>query len=230
MPTTPGESGSEFVDVSEACDVLENWGGTHTLDDPGAVLFTRFSELAYADLDFLISYVGISANPMFRNPFDINDPVGTPSGLNPGWMPTYNALGDTVKQMREAGIPLDATLRDYQLSEYGTSRTPLHGGEGTRGLFNAMNTRWRDDHIGAGGGGPSFIQAVQFYSDGTCPDARTLLLGSQRSQHAWDRADEQQIKYSQGEWVHPPFCEDDLEIAPLESTTLLHSNGKVEVR
>lgn len=230
MPVTPDGSGfPEFIDVSEACDVLDNWGGTHTLDDPGAVLFTRLTELAFADLDFLISYVGISANPMWKIPFDINDPVNTPAGLNPAYLPIYNALGDTVKQMRDAGIPLDATLRNYQLSEYGTSRTPLHGGEGTRGLFNAMGTRWRGDHIGAGGGGPSFVQAVQFFKDGRCPDARTLLLGSQRSQHAWDRADEQQIKYSQGIWVDPPFCEDELKAATLESVTTL-KNGRVEVR
>jgi hypothetical protein len=41
-------------------------------------------------------------------------------------------------------------------------------------------------------------------------------------------ADEQQIKYSQGIWVHPPFCDSDLNAAPLESTTVL-KNGTVEV-
>lgn len=230
MPMTPDGSGvPQFVDVSEACDVLENWGGTHTLDDPGAVLFTRFTELALADLDFLISYVGLSANPAWKTPFNLNDPVNTPAGLNPAYVPLYNGLADTVQQMRDAGIPLDATLRDYQLSEYGQSRTPLHGGEGTRGLFNAMNTRWRGDHIGAGGGGPSFLQAVEFTQGSTCPDVRTLLLGSQRSQHAWDRADEQQIKYSRGEWVHPPFCEGELEAAVLESVTVIR-DGVVDVQ
>jgi acyl-homoserine-lactone acylase len=229
MPLTPDGSGPpQFIDVTEACDVLENWGGTHTLDDPGAVLFTRLTQLAYADLDFLINYIGVSANPMFRTPFNVMDPVNTPSGLNPAYLPIYNALGDTVKQMQDAGIPLDATLRDYQRSGYGKSQVPLHGGDGPRGLFNHMNTSWRGDHISAGGGGPSFLQAVQFFKDGSCPDTRTLLLGSQRSQHAWNRADEQQIKYSKGEWVKPPFCDSDLDAAPLESTTVL-KDGTVVV-
>nr|MBV6631357.1 penicillin acylase family protein [Oceanococcus sp. HetDA_MAG_MS8] len=230
MPATHDGSGApELVDVGEACDVLESWGRTNSLDDPGAVLFYRFSSLALADLDFTLSYAGVSVAPFWLQPFDPSDPVNTPSGLNPAYLPAYTALADTVKEFATAGIPLDASLRDYQLSEYGVTRAPLHGGAGTLGLFNAMNVRWRGDHIGAGGGGPSFVQTTQFFADGRCPDDRTLLLGSQRSQHAWLRADEQQIKYSQGIWVDPPFCDEELAAAPVESVTILR-DGVVERR
>ena len=230
FPATPDGSGApELIDVSAACEAIANWGRTNTLDDPGAVLFYRFASLAMADLDFTLSYAGLSASPLWLQPFNPSDPVNTPSGLNPVYLPVYNALADAVKEFTAAGIPLDATLRHYQLSEYGVSRTPLHGGSGTLGLFNAMNVRWRGDHIGAGGGGPSFVQVTQFFKDGRCPDDRTLLLGSQRSQHAWDRADEQQIKYSQGVWVDPPFCDAELEAAPTESVTVLRE-GRVLVR
>lgn len=227
MPATPSESGGvEMVDVSQACDVLENWGRSNTLDDPGAVLFYRFSSLALVELDFTLSYIGVSAAPFWRQPFNISDPVNTPTGLNPSYLPAYNALADAVKEFNAAGIPLDANLRDYQRSEYGQAQTPLHGGSAVLGLFNAMDVRWRDDHIGAGGGGPSFIQVTQFSKNGGCPDSRTLLLGSQRSQHAWDRADEQQEKYSDGIWVDPPFCDDELQVAVKESVTVLR-NGQV---
>ncbi len=222
LPATPDGSGPpEMIDVSEACQVLTAWGRTNTLDDPGAVLFYRISQLALAETDFLTSYVGLSFNPMWRTVFDLRDPVNTPRGLNPAYAVVYTAIADAVKEFRAADVPLNASLRGYQLSEYGVSRTPLHGGEGVLGLFNAMNTRWRGDHIGAGGGGPSFVQVTQFFKDGRCPDDRTLLLGSQRSQHAWNRADEQQIRYSQGNWVDPPFCNDELAAAPKESTTRL---------
>ncbi len=226
MPATPsGDGPPEFVDVSEACDIIENWGRTNTLDDPGAVLFYRFAKLALADLDFTTSYAGLPGQPMWTVPYDHQDPVNTPTGLNPAYVLAYNALADTVKEFRAAGIPLDASLRDYQLSEYAQSRTPLHGGEGTLGLFNAMRQAWRGDHIGAGRSGPSFVQVTQFFEDGSCPDDRSLLLGSQRSEHAWDRADEQQIKYSQGIWIDPPFCEDELEAAIKESVTVLPVNA-----
>jgi len=231
MPATPAapdgpESPVEFVDVSAACDVIANWRKTNTLDDPGAVLFYRVAKNAMADLDFTTAYAGLPAVPVWRTPFLLNDPVNTPSGLNPAYPLIYTAVADAVKEFEANGIPLDASFRTHQLSEYGDSRTPLHGGEGTLGLFNAMRQSWKGDHIGAGRSGPSFIQVTQFSKGDPCPDVRTLLMGSQRSEHAWDRADEQQQKYSDGIWVDPPFCDADLEAAPKESITQL-DNGTV---
>ena len=224
MPTPP-----EFVDVSEACDVIAGWKKTNTLEDPGAVLWYRFAKNALADLDFTLAYAGLPAPPMWTVPYNPMDPVNTPSGLNPAYAVAYNALADTVKEFRENGIPLDASFKTHQLSEYGESRAPLHGGEGTLGLFNAMRQAWRGDHIGAGRSGPSFVQVTKFFKDGSCPDDRTLLLGSQRSEDAWDRADEQQELYSQGKWVDPPFCDDELAAAEKESITDLN-NGVVSRR
>jgi acyl-homoserine-lactone acylase len=74
-PTLNGSSGP--VDVSAACPVLERWGRTDTLDDPGAVLFRRWATRALASVG------GAVANPtVFRVPFDPADPVNTPRGLN----------------------------------------------------------------------------------------------------------------------------------------------------
>ncbi len=227
MPATPNAEGPpQLVDVSEACAVLANWGRSNRLDDPGAVLFYRFAKLSLAELDFTTSYAGLPGQPMWLTPFRLDDPVNTPSGLNPAYLPAYTALADAVLDFAAAGIPLDATLRDYSRSEYGQAQTPLHGGEGTLGLFNAMRQAWRGDHIGVGRSGPSFVQVTQFFADGSCPDDRTLLLGSQRSEHAWDRADEQQRKYSEGLWVDPPFCDEELAAAPKESVTRIR-DGQV---
>lgn len=228
MPATPAAEPNppEFVDVSEACTVIANWKQTNTLSDPGAVLWYRFAKNAMADLDFTLAYAGLPAPPMWTVPYNPTDPVNTPSGLNPGYAVAYSALADAVKELNENGIPLDATFETHQISEYGSRNTPLHGGEGTLGLFNAMRQSWKGTHIGAGRSGPSFVQVTQFFKDGSCPDDRTLLLGSQRSEDAWDRADEQQEKYSEGEWVDPPFCDDELEAEPKESITEL-DNGVI---
>jgi acyl-homoserine-lactone acylase len=216
----PNSAGQE-IDVRAACPVLRDWGRTNSLDDPGAVLFYRFSDLSGIELEWTTSYIGLPSPQFWREQFLVTDPVDTPSGLNPGYGLAYSALADAVQDLQQAGIPLDATMRDYQLSRYGRSRAPLHGGKGTLGLFNALNVGWAGDHIRAGGGGPSFLQVTQFSTDGSCPDVRTLLNGSQRSEHAWDRADEQQLKYSAGVWVDPPFCDDELAAAPRESITRL---------
>ncbi|MEX2196408.1 MAG: penicillin acylase family protein [Thermoleophilaceae bacterium] len=220
MPSSSGE----LVDVSEACDVIDEWDRTDNLDSPGAVLFKRFADLSLAGTDFLVSYAGISTHPMWKVPFDVNDPVNTPRGLNPAWAPAHAALADAVKQLGEAGIPLDATLRDHQISNYGGSPVPVHGGSGELGLFNVMSTRWNGQGYSAGGSGPSFVMVTSF-GEG-CPDDRSLLLGSQRSQHSgWGRSGEQVELYSRKEWVDPPFCADELAAAQAESVTQLGPDG-----
>jgi len=221
--TMPGSNGP--VDVSEACEVLSKWDRTDNLDSPGAVLFKRFADLSLASNDFLISYVGANGAPMWRVPYvPGGDPVNSPSGLGPAWAPAQQALADAVTQLKAAGIPLDATLRAYQRTNYGGKSNPLHGGEGTLGLFNALNTRWNGKGYSAGGGGPSFVIVTSF-GDG-CPDDRTLLLGSQRSQQSgWPRAADQVSLYAEKKWVDPPFCADELEAAPKESVTVLDRDG-----
>ena len=217
--TMPGSNGP--VDVSEACDVLANWDRKDNLDSPGAVLFKSVADLSQASNDFLISYVGANGAPMWRVPYvPGGDPVNTPSGLGPAWAPAQQALADAVTDLKDANIPLDATLRDYQRTNYGGRSNPLHGGEGTLGLFNAMNTGWNGKGYSAGGGGPSFVMVTSF-GEG-CPDDRTLLLGSQRSQHSgWSRAADQVELYAAKEWVNPPFCDAELAAAPKESVTKL---------
>ena len=222
--TMPGSNGP--VDVSEACAVLADWDRTDNLDSPGAVLFKRFADLSMAGNDFLISYAGANGAPMWRVPYvPGGDPVNTPSGLGPAWAPAQQALADAVTQLKAAGIPLNATLREYQRTNYGGKSNPLHGGEGTLGLFNAMNTRWNGKGYSAGGGGPSFVMVTSFGNG--CPDDRSLLLGSQRSQHAgWgERSAEQVTLYAAKQWVDPPFCKDEVEAAPKESVTELGPGG-----
>jgi acyl-homoserine-lactone acylase len=222
MPSTAGE----LVDVSAACDVIAKWDRTNGLDSPGAVLFQRFSELSYADTDFLTSYAGLPAVPMWKVPYLPTDPVNTPSGLNPGYAPAQTALADAVAQLRAGGVPLDATFRTHQLNTYGGAAHPIHGGQGELGLFNAMSTRWNGKGYNAGGSGPSFVMVTSFGR--RCPDDRSLLMGSQRSASSgWPRATEQVELYSRHQWVDPPFCDAEVAAAPVESVTQLGPSGVV---
>lgn len=92
-----------------------------------------------------------------------------------------------------------------------------------------MSTRWNGKGYSAGGSGPSFVQVTSFGKG--CPDDRTLLLGSQRSQHSgWSRAADQVELYGAKRWVDPPFCDSELAAAPKESVTLLDRRGGVTVK
>jgi hypothetical protein len=66
---------------------------------------------------------------------------------------------------------------------------------------------------------------VTSFGDG-CPDDRSLLLGSQRSEHSgWPHSGDQVELYSRKQWIDPPFCDDEVAAAPAESITKLGPGG-----
>ncbi len=223
-PTMLSSKG-KLVNVAEACPVIRAWDKTDNLDSPGAALFKRFSELSGASNDFLTAYTGLPVDlPMWKVPYRSDDPVNTPRGLNPLYPTIATSLADAVQQLRDAGISLGATLRGLQVTGYGGTATSVHGGEGTLGLFNALNTSWNGRGFKAGGGGASFVMVTSF--GGQCPDDRSLLLGSQRSELSlWPRAADQVKLYANKQWVNPPFCDDEMAAAPAESVTQLGPGG-----
>src|SRR5918999_5086203 len=136
---------------AEACDALERWSGRDDLDARGALLFRRFAERA----------LGGTPSP-FRTPFDPEDPVGTPNGLDTENPQVRQALRDALGDLEAAGVPFDAPLSALQYETRG-ERIPLHGGPDRMGLFNVIDTLWNpekgytDVNYGA-----TYIQAVQF--------------------------------------------------------------------
>lgn len=49
------------------------------------------------------------------------------------------ALAEAVRDLSNAGIPLNAPLRGYQFERRGSEEIPIHGGPGGVGVFNAIN-------------------------------------------------------------------------------------------
>ena len=141
-PTMTGTSGP--VDVSEACPVLRAWDLKDDLDSRGAILFRRFASLA-------LGAVPVAGTPgLFTNQFDANDAVHTPYGLNIANPAVEQSFADAVQDLRDAGIPLDAPLRDWQYERRGSERIPIHGGPGGVGVFNAINVQWTGSGSNAG--------------------------------------------------------------------------------
>jgi acyl-homoserine-lactone acylase len=220
-----GSSGP--VDVSEACPVLAGWDLHDDLDSNGAVLFRRFATRALSNGGLPID-LPIGLPPplgdllVFGTQFNASDPVNTPSGLNTLSPTVQLALADAVTDLRSAGIPLGASLRDWQYEKRGGRRIPIHGGPGGVGVFNAISASWRGSGEEPGfsdvSAGSSFVMVTQF-TDG-CPDDRSILTYSLSENPESPFYADQTELFSEKRWVDPPFCEDEVLAADPEVTAI----------
>ncbi len=216
LPVAVGSGGP--VLTADACTALAGWDRSDRLDSAGAVLFRRFAENLYLTTVPSGSSAGYAAFvDVWTVPFDVNDPVHTPSGLNTANPHVEYALGSAIADLQAANLPLDATMRMAQTEARGDEAIPIHGGPGLLGVFNAITTPW----VGGTGypdivHGSSFIEVVSFDGD-DCPDARTILTYSQSANPDSSHFADQTHLYSDGGWVPARYCES--EIAPNVTST-----------
>jgi acyl-homoserine-lactone acylase len=202
-----GSSGP--VDVSAACPVLAGWDLHDDLGSNGAILFRRFATRALASPGGLPISPPLGDLTVFSTPFDVNDPVNTPSGLQTASPKVQQSLADAVSDLRNAGIPLDAPLRGYQYERRGDERIPIHGGPGDpNGDFNAINVNWSGNPAEPGypnvPHGSSFVMVTSFTSG--CPDDRSILTYSQSENPNSPYYADQTRMFSNKEWVDPVSC------------------------
>ena len=192
-PTLEGSSGP--VDVSQACQVLAQWDLRWDVDSRGALLFRRFANRAG------------TAPAVFDVPFDPNDVVNTPRGLNTDNPAVRSALADAVTDLQNANIPLDARWGDVQYEERGEERIPIHGGSGGLGIFNVITTAWNSgEGLGEPTHGSSFIQAASI-TGAKCPPVKTILTYSQAAENeSSPNFADQTRRWSQERWYNDRFC------------------------
>jgi acyl-homoserine-lactone acylase len=194
--------------AEEACPALRAWDLHDDLDSSGAILFRRFAGRA----------LGVAGGP-YSTPFDADDPVNTPRGLNTLHPQVRQALLDAIQDLRDSGIPLDAPLRGWQYERRGDERVPIHGGPGTVGVFNAINVPFvKGQGYPNVPHGSSFVQAV--HVTGGCPDVRTILTYSQSTNPNSPFSGDQTRMFSRKEWVDFPFCSKDVRAATVATTRL----------
>lgn len=130
-------------DLSTACNALRNWDGTYNLDSRGAHLMREF--LA----NFRVSSHRSLSDNLFEASFDPANAATTPSGLvaietnQAEEDPILQALAKAASLLTDAGIALDAPLRDvqYTLKAEGLNPIPVSGGYSYEGLFNMSETK-----------------------------------------------------------------------------------------
>src|SRR3954453_11138884 len=224
----PGSSGP--VDVRGGCPVLAAWDLHDNLDSNGAILFRRFATRALATPGGLPIGLPTGDLSVFSTPFDANDPVNTPSGLNTASPKVQQSLADAVTDLQGAGIPLDAPLRGYQYEKRGDERIPIHGGPGDpNGDFNAINVSWSADPAEPGypnvPHGSSFVMVTSF--NGGCPDDRSILTYSESENPNSPYYADQTRMFSNKQWVDPPFCAGELEGLPTKEIIEPAAGGAV---
>jgi acyl-homoserine-lactone acylase len=218
------------VDVSEACPVLRNWDLHDNLDSNGAILFRRFASRA-------LGAVPVVGTPgLYTTPFDANDAVHTPSGLNVANPVVEQSFADAVDDLNSVGIPLDAPLDPpgpdvWQYEKRGSQKIPIHGGPGDpEGVFNAINVGWDSTPPDVGytnvPHGSSFVMVASF-TDDPCPnDTRTILTYSQSTNPDSPWFKDQTEMFSNKQWVDEAFCESEIAADPnLTTSTISEATG-----
>jgi acyl-homoserine-lactone acylase len=218
VPSSTGHA----VDVRSACEALRGWDRHMNADSRGALLFDRFwrraNELAAA-----------GGGGLWTVPFDAEDPIATPRGLDISGPFVAAALADATLELETAGMALAAPLGDHQFVARGGQRIPLGGGGGDDGLgvFDILSGPW-DPALGYTGtlDGSTYMHVVSF--DGTaCPDAVTLLTYSQSDEPSSPHHADQTQLYSRKQWVEDRFCEADILASPALDVITLTPQGAV---
>ncbi|MEN8719471.1 MAG: penicillin acylase family protein, partial [Oceanococcaceae bacterium] len=220
LPVMVGTGGP--VTTAEACDALEAWDGSTKLDSPGALLFDRFMVNAFitsvptGTVPTALNYVDL-----WTTPFNPNDPLNTPAGLNILNPHVQLALASAISDLQGAGFAMNASFRESQYVKRGDEIIPIHGGKANHGVFNDINGIW-DPAEGYSDviSGASYVQVVSFDEDPNCPDARTIVTYSQSVNPESPHYADQTRLYSEGGWVNDPFCEAEIASRLIRSLQL----------
>jgi acyl-homoserine-lactone acylase len=198
-------SGGGKVKLGDACSTLAHWNGKADTAQRGAVLFAGFWNFAQA------------ATPSpFSHPFQLSHPVTTPYGLNTANSTVRTALGDAIKQLNKAHIPIDTTLGAVQYVTYHGSHITIPGGPGDPdGIFNAIyeNTE-PGDSLTSPDTGSSFIQVVTWQPGSSCPVGSTILTYSESSNPASPHFADQTRLFSKKQFLPDRFCPKQIAADP----------------
>jgi acyl-homoserine-lactone acylase len=192
------------VDVRAACPVLRAWDATARLDSKGAWLFGVWWRLAGAT---------------FSDPFDPNAPLSTPKVLATS-AENVTAIGAAVKNLRDHGLPLDASMRQAQHVLRHGKRIPIHGcSSGCYQDIEAVidpeaesESQGVPVRYGQVVAGSSIVMQVELTGRG--PKGTTVLTYSQSENPRSPHSGDQTKLFSAGKWVPIRFTRQQIARDP----------------
>ncbi len=126
-----------LIDLTIACQTLQQWDGRYQLNSRGAHLMREFL------LRFRSPGEKNIRTELYANPFHPEQPATTPNGLAaaptqiPEQDPILNALADAVQTLQQHGVALDASLADIQFVQKNAQHNiAMAGGYSFEGAFN----------------------------------------------------------------------------------------------
>jgi acyl-homoserine-lactone acylase len=153
---------------------------------------------------------------IWRVAFDPKDPQHTPRGLaieQPDVAKAIRAaMLASVERVKTLGLKADSRWGDIQVVSSGGQQTPIHGGPGTLGVYNAIQSVPRTDGKREVVSGTSYLQVVTFDDKG--PQARGLLAFSLSSDPASKYSRDQTLAFSKKQLSVLPFTEEQITSDP----------------
>lgn len=200
-----GYSGADVAAIKSICTSMSQWDRSANLD--AGLGFVHFQNVAKA----------LQSVPnAWRIAFDPANPLHTPRGLDLQQAGVTEALHAALlasaAQLSKAGLTPETRWGDIQVSTVGTQQTPIHGGPGVLGVYNAMQTVPRGDGKREVVSGTSYLQVVSFDERG--PHAQGLLAPSESTNPESPHRRDQTEAFSKKQWAVLPFTEQQITADP----------------
>ncbi|MFZ3283326.1 acylase [Pseudomonas sp.] len=220
-----GDLGTDAQALKPVCASLKAWDGRANLDSGlGLVHFQNIMQALQQSPD------------SWRVAFDPKDAQHTPRGLAVEQPAVANAVRAamlaSVATADKMGLKPDMRWGDIQVVSSGGQQTPIHGGPGTLGIYNAIQSVPREDGKLEVVGGTSYLQVVTFDEKG--PHAQGLLAFSLSSDPESKYSRDQTQAFSKKQWSVLPFTEQQIKADPQYQVQTvgeaLDKSGKVAVQ
>nr|WP_314532770.1 acylase [uncultured Pseudomonas sp.] len=197
--------GGDAPQLAVACDSLKSWDNKANLDSGvGLVHFQNVMQALQESPD------------VWRVGFDPQDPQHTPRGLNVQQpdvaAAVRGAMLASVEQVAKMGLGKDSRWGEIQVVSSGGQQTPIHGGPGTLGVYNAIQSVPRSDGRLEVISGTSYLQVVTFDEQG--PHAQGILAFSLSSDPQSKYSRDQTVAFSQKKLSVLPFTQQQIEADP----------------
>ncbi len=191
--------------LKSVCSGLKAWDGRANLDSGmGLVHFQTIMQALQESPD------------VWRVAFDPKDAQHTPRGLATEKPEVAKALREAMLASAESASKMGLTAQtrwgDVQVVSSGGQQTPIHGGPGTLGIYNAIQSVPREDGKLEVVSGTSYLQVVTFDDKG--PHAQGLLAFSLSSDPASKYSRDQTEAFSKKQWSALPFTEQQIKADP----------------
>jgi acyl-homoserine-lactone acylase len=147
------------AEAKEAATVLAAWDHNTDNESKGAFLFDRFVRKWVGGTDKLGS-LGTSSQ-LFSKPWDLNDPVNTPSGIA-DIKSALSALFDAMKDVKATYGKADIAWGDVFRFKIGDVDVPGNGGPGPMGVFRTMTLGAPKDGKYYPMHGDTYVAAIEF--------------------------------------------------------------------